>query len=172
MGCGKYHILNYRELIEKGSAVYRTDFLNLVFSLRDRYMVDVFDLDSSDHVAYIDFDTKKDIILGYACGSPLIGLPFSNEFRKVYGKHIFPFEDLRSCHKVGFFVETEYRNKGKKGLWSLDEIMIAIALLLTFEEGIEVFTINPTGDRAGYYRKKFYAQIIPTHKNDVILGIS
>lgn len=167
-----FHILNYRELREVGFAVFKTDSANLVFTLRDCYMLDVFDLDSSAHVAYLDFDIKKKIMLGDAFGSPAIGLPFTNQFRKTFGKDILPFNELRSRHNVGFFVERAYRNKGKKRLWNMDEILVAIALEIAFEEGVEIFIIKPTGDRSRYYRNKFYARIHPTTESDVILGIN
>jgi len=166
------HILNYRELIEAGWAVLKTDSVNLLFTLRDCYMLDVFDLDSSAHVAYLDFDINKRIMLGDAFGSPAIGLPFTNQFRKIFGKDILPFKELRSRHNVGFFVERAYRNKGKKHLWNIDEVLIAIALEIAFEKGVEIFTIKPTGDRSRYYRKKFYARIHPTTESDVILRIN
>jgi hypothetical protein len=164
-------LLNYRRLKEDGYAVFETDSVNLIFTLRGGCMIDVFDLDSSTPVAYLDFDTKRNVMLGYAFGSPIIGLPFSNQFRKAFGKTIFPFRNLRPRHDVGFFVERSYRNKGEKGLWNLDEIMLAIALETAFEEGVEVFIIKPTGDRTRYYRNKFWAQIRPTTGNDVLLAI-
>ena len=166
------HVLNYRELREAGWAVLKTDSIRLVFTLRDSYMIDVFDLDSSAHVAYLDFDIKKKIMLGDAFGSPEIGLPFTNQFRKTFGKDIFPFKELRSHHMVGFFVERAYRNKGKKRLWNMDEVLMAIALEIAFEERVERFIIKPTGDRSRYYRNKFYARIHPTTESDVILGIN
>ncbi|MGB2927511.1 MAG: hypothetical protein WBB70_01225 [Desulfobacterales bacterium] len=165
------HILNYRELREAGWAVLKTDSVNLIFALRDCYMLDVFDLDSSAHVAYLDFDIKKKIMLGDAFGSPAIGLPFTNQFRKTFGKNIFPFKELRSRHNVGFFVERAYRNKEKKGLWNMDEVLVAIALEIAFEEGVEIFIVKPTGDRSRYYCNKFYARIHPTTESDIILGI-
>jgi hypothetical protein len=165
------HILNYRELREAGWADLKTDSVNLIFTLRDCYMVDVFDLDLSAHVAYLDFDIKKKIMLGNAFGSPAIGLPFSNQFRKAFGKDIFPFKELRSQHIVGFFVERAYRNKGKKRLWNMDEVLMAIAIEIAFEEGVEMFIIKPTGDRSLYYHNKFYARTQPTTESDVILGI-
>lgn len=157
---------------EVGFAVFKTDSANLVFTLRDCYMVDAFDLDSSAHVAYLDFDIKKQIMLGYSFGSPVIGLPFTNQFRKAFGKDILPFNDLRSHHNVGFFVEKAYRNKGKKRLWNMDEVLMAIAIEIAFEEGIEIFTIKPIGDRSRYYCKKFYAEIHPATESDVILEIN
>ena len=122
------HILDYRELRKEGWAVLTTDSASLVFTLRDSYMIDVFDLDSSAHVAYLDFDIKQKIMLGDAFGSPAIGLPFTNPFRKAFGKDILPFNDLRCRHHVGFFVERAYRNKGKKCLWNMDEVMMAMAI--------------------------------------------
>ena len=166
------HILNYRELREVGFAVFKTDSANLVFTLRDCYMVDAFDLDSSAHVAYLDFDIKKKVMFGYSFGSPVIGLPFTNQFRKAFEKDILPFNDLRSRHNVGFFVEKAYRNKGKKRLWNMDQVLMTIALEIAFEEGIEIFTIKPTGDRYRYYCNKFYARIHQTTESDVILGIN
>jgi len=164
-------ILNYRELRKEGYTVFNTDSVNLVFALRGCYMVDVFNLDPSGHVAYLDFNIKEDVMLGYAFGSPIIGLPFTNQFRKAFEKDILPFRDLRSCHDVGLFVEKAYRNKGEKRLWNLDEMLMAIALEIAFEEGFNVFIIKPTGDRTRYYRSKFYAEIWPTTLSDVILGI-
>ena len=134
-------------------------------------MLDVFDLDSSAHVAFLDFDIKKKIMLGDAFGVPAIGLPFANQFRKIFGKDIFPFKELRSHHNVGLFVERGYRNKGEKGLWNMDEVLMAIALEIAFEEGVEIFIIKPTGDKSRYYCKKFYAEIHPTTGSDLILGI-
>ena len=166
------YFLSYRELRETGWAVLKTDSMSLVFTLRDSYMIDVFDLDSSAHVAYLDFDIKKRIMLGDAFGSPEIGLPFTNQFRKTFGKDIFPFKELRSHHIVGFFVERAYRNKGEKRLWNVDEVLMAIALEIAFEEGVEMFIIKPTGDRSRYYRNKFYARIHPTTESDIILGIN
>jgi hypothetical protein len=165
------HILDYRELREAGWAVLKTDSVDLIFTLRDCYMLDVFDFDSSLHIAYLDFDVKKKIMLGDAFGSPAIGLPFTNQLRKTFGKDILPFKELRSLHNVGFFIERAYRNKGKKGVWNMDEVLMAIALEIAFEEGVKIFIIKPTGDRSRYYRSKFYAKIQPTTESDVILGI-
>jgi len=166
------HILNYRELRDVGFAVFKTNSVNLIFTLRNCYMVDVFDFGSSAHVAYLDFDINKQIMLGDAFGPPEIGLPFRNQFRRTFGKGIFPFNELRSRHHVGFFVERPYRNKGKKGLWNMDEVLMAIAIEIAFEEGVEIFIIKPTGDRSRYYCKKFRAEIQPTTETDVVLGIN
>ena len=167
----RFHVLNFQELGNRGCAVYKTHAANLVFTLRGGYMIDAFDLETLAHVAYLDFDITRKIILGHAFGSPLIGLPFSNPFRKTFGKEILPFKDLRSDHDVGLFVERAYRNKGEKRFWNLDAILMTIAMETAFEKGVEVFTIKPTGDRARYYRSKFYARICPTTDSTVILGI-
>jgi len=165
------YTLNYRKLMEDGYATYETDTANLVLSLRGCCMVDAFDPDRSMHVAYLDFDFKSDIMLGYAFGSPLIGLPFSNLFRKAFEKPILPFTDLRSHHDVGLYIAKNYRNKGANGIWNLDEIMMVIAMETAFEHDVNVFTVKPTGDRARYYRKKFSAEAFPTTGSDVILTI-
>jgi hypothetical protein len=167
----RLHVLNFQELGNKGRTVFKTHSAKLVFTLRGGYMIDVFDLDTLAHVAYLDFDITRKIILGHAFGSPVIGLPFSNPFRKTFGEEILPFKDLRSHHDVGLFVEKAYRNKGVKRFWNLDVILMTIAMETAFEKGVEVFTIKPTGDRARYYRSKFYARICPTTDSDVILGI-
>jgi len=167
----RFYMLNFQELKKQGYAVFKTDSVNLVFTLRGGYMIDTFDLDSFAHIAYIDFDIKGSIMLGHAFGSPVIGLPFANQFRKVFEKYLLPFKDLRSDHDVGLFVERAYRNKGPKQLWNLDVILMTIALETALEEGVEVFTIKPTGDRTRYYRGKYYARIRPTTKSDVLLDI-
>lgn len=166
-----FYVLNFQQLRKQGFAVFKTDAVNLVFTLRGGYMVDVFDLDSAAHSGYIDFDIAANIMLAHAFGSPVIGLPFSNDFRKAVGKDILPFEDLRRGHDVGFYVEKAYRNKEEKHLWNLDVILMAIAIETAFEEGVEIFTVKPTGDRARYYRSKFFADIRPTTKSDFILDI-
>lgn len=166
-----WHTLCYRELKDEGCAIYETDSANLVFSLRGVCMVDVFELDTSTHCGYLDFDIKNDVMLGHAFGSPIIGLPFSNRFRKSFGSIILTFQSLRSGHDVGFYIAREYRNKGEKGIWNLDEIMMTIALVTAVEQGVDIFTIRPTGDRARYYRRKFGARILPTTGSDVLVTI-
>ena len=98
-------------------------------------------------------------MLESAFRSPLVGLPFSTSFRKRFETDLLPLKDLRSKHTVGFFVDIDYRNKGEKKIWNLDEIMMAIAFETAFENKIQNFTIKPTGDTAPYYRKKFHAKI-------------
>ncbi|MFC1515519.1 hypothetical protein ACFL7E_02025 [Thermodesulfobacteriota bacterium] len=166
-----WYRLNYREMIENGFAVYETDAANLVVTLRGTCMVDTFDLETSKHAGYLDFDIKQEVMLGYAFGSPIIGLPFTSQFRRTLGSAIIPFQDLRTGHDVGFYIEKAYRNKGEAGIWNLDEIMMTIALEIALEHDVEVFTIRPTGDRARYYRRKFGARVPPTTGSDVILSI-
>ncbi|MBL7179097.1 MAG: hypothetical protein ABIK98_10890 [Pseudomonadota bacterium] len=167
----KWHTLNYRNLSDEGFAVYQTDAVKLLFTLRGCCMIDVFDLEICRPIGYLDFDLHRDAILAHAFGSPLIGLPFTSQLRRKFGKLIFPFNDLRSGHDVGFFVKKPYRNKGEKGVWNLDEILMAIALETAREHGLVVFTIKPTGDRARYYRRKFGAETWPTTATDLILSI-
>ncbi len=173
MSCSttRLHTLNFQELSRRGCAGFKTHSANLVFTLRGGCMIDVFDIDTFAHVAYLDFDITQKIILGHAFGSPVIGLPFSNPFRQTFGKDLLPFIDLRSDHDVGLFVAEPYRNKGEKRFWNLDVILMTIAMETAFERGVEIFTVKPTGDRARYYRRKFYARTYPTTASDVLLGI-
>ncbi|MBU0988521.1 MAG: hypothetical protein KKH68_14820, partial [Proteobacteria bacterium] len=87
------------------------------------------------------------------------------------GKLIAPFNDLRSGHEVGLFVAKPYRNKGARGIWNLDEILMVVALEAACEHGVLVFTIRPTGDRTRYYRQKFGAKIQPTTGTESMLAI-
>ena len=154
-----YHIFNYFGLRKEGYTVYSTVSVDLVFTLRGNCLIDVFDMNTLRQIAYLDFDTSKSIMLGSAFRSPLIGLPFSTSFRKRFETDLLPLKDLRPKHEVGFFVDIDYRNKGKKELWNLDEVMMAIAFETAFEDQIQDFTIKPTGETAPYYRKKFNAKI-------------
>ena len=166
-----YHIFNYFGLRKEGYAVYSTVSNDLVFTLRGNCLIDVFDLNSSKQIAYLDFDTSKSIILESAFRSPLIGLPFSTFFRKRFETDLLPLKDLRSKHEVGFFVDIAYRNKGEKKIWNLDEIMLAIAFETAFENKIQNFTIRPTGDTAPYYRKKFNAKVCRQIKSGLTMTV-
>lgn len=165
------HIFNYSGLKKERYAVYSTATVDLVFTLRGNCMVDVFDLKTLKHIGYLDFDISKSIMLASAFRSPMIGLPFSAQFRKRFETDLLPLKDLRSKHEVGFFVDTDYRNKGKKKIWNLDEIMIAIAFETAFESHIQDFTIKPTGDTTGYYRRKFNAKICHQLTSDLTLTV-
>lgn len=166
-----WYMFNFRDLRDRGFSVYSLASADLVFTLRGNCMIDVFDRSSLKQVAYLDFDTSKSIMLESAFRSPLIGLPFSTSFRKRFETELLPLKDLRSKHEVGFFVDIDYRNKGKKEVWNLDEIMMAIAFETAFNDKLQNFTIKPTGDTAPYYRKKFNAKICHQSKTDVIMTV-
>lgn len=166
-----WYIFNFRELKEKGVCVYSIASVDLVFALRGKCLIDVFDGNSLKQIAYLDFDTSKSIMLETAFRSPLIGLPFSTSFRKRFETKLLPIKDLRSKHEVGFFVDIDYRNKGKKEIWNLDEMMMAVAFETAFEDKIQDFTIKPTGDTAPYYRKKFNAKICHQGKTDLVMVV-
>lgn len=166
-----WHIFNYQDLRRSGFAVYSTVSADLVFTLRGNCLIDVFDLKTLKQIAYLDFDTSKSIMLDSAFRSPLIGLPFSVLFRKRFETDLLPVKDLRLEHEVGFFVDEGYRNKGNKIIWNLDEIMMAAAFEVAFENEIQNFTIKPTGDTAPYYRKKFNAKICHPSTNDITLTV-
>jgi len=167
----EWHTFNYRDLKQAGFSVYSTLSVDLVFTLRGNCLIDVFDINTLKQIAYLDFDTSKSIMLGSAFRSPLIGLPFSTLFRKRFETLLLPLKDLRSKHEVGFFVDIDYRNKGKKEVWNLDELMMAIAFETAFEHKIQDFTIKPTGDTASYYRKKFNAKICRQPRSDLTMTV-
>ena len=68
-------------------------------------------------------------------------------------------------------MDIDYRNKGKKEVWNLDELMLAIAFETAFEDKIQDFTIKPTGDTAPYYRKKFHAKICRQPRRDLTMTV-
>jgi hypothetical protein len=166
-----WHTFNFKELKRNGFSVYSTASVDLVFTLRGNCMIDVFDLETLKQIAYLDFDLSRSTMLASAFRSPLIGLPFSAQFRKRFETHLLPLKDLRSEHEVGFLVDIEYRNKGRKEIWNLDELMMAIAFETAFENNIQDFTIKPTGDTARYYRKKFDARAGHPSRSDLIMTV-
>ena len=166
-----WNLFNFRDLKHAGFSVYSPASVDLVFTLRGNCLIDVFDLNTLKQIAYLDFDISKSIMLDSAFRSPLIGLPFSTPFRKRFETDILPLKDLRSKHEVGFFVDFDYRNKGKKEIWNLDEMMMAIAFETAFEDKIQNFTIKPTADTAPYYRKKFNAKICRQSRSDLIMTV-
>jgi len=171
MNDSEWPTFNYRDLRQSGFSVYSTVSVDLVFTLRGNCLIDVFDINALKQIAYLDFDTSKSIMLGSAFRSPLIGLPFSTSFRKRFETVLLPLKDLRSKHEVGFFMDIDYRNKGKKEVWNLDELMLAIAFETAFEDKIQDFTIKPTGDTAPYYRKKFHAKICRQPRRDLTMTV-
>jgi hypothetical protein len=166
-----WHTFNYRHLRQDGFAVHSTASVDLVFTLRGNCLIDVFDLNTLKQIAYLDFNLSKSIMLGSAFRSPLIGLPFSTSFRKRFETGLLPLKDLRLKHEVGFFVDIDYRNKGEKEIWNLDEMMMAIAFETAFEDKIQDFTIKPTGETAPYYRKKFNAKICRQSRSDLTMTV-
>jgi len=166
------HIFNYADLKKEGFAVYSTPPVDLVFTLRGNCLIDVFDLKTLKPIAYLDFDLSKSIMLASAFRSPLIGLPFSTQFRKRFETDLLPLKNLRSGHEVGFYVDMDYRNKGIKKIWNLDELMMAIAFQTAFENKIENFTIKPTGETAPYYRNKFNAKRHSVSSSDDIMTVN
>jgi hypothetical protein len=166
-----WNIFNYFDLKNEGYAAYSTTRVNLVITLRGNCMIDVFDLETFRQIAYLDFDLSKFIMLATAFRSPLIGLPFSPQFRKRFETDLLPFRDLRFEHEFGFLVDIAYRNKGNKGVWNLDELMMAIAFETAFENKIQAFTIKPTGDTARYYHKKFSAKTDYPSGRDAIMTV-
>lgn len=162
---------DYARLIEEGFAGLACGMADLMVTLRGTGMIDVFDRRYWWHVAFLDFDLQREIHLDSAFGSPLIGLPFSAAFRQSQGVDLAGFDDLRRQHHYGFFVETDYRNKGDRGIWNLDEFMMAIALEKAEAEGHTWFSIKPTGDTAPYYIRKFGAVRPMTTKTESVLHI-
>jgi hypothetical protein len=171
MNDSEWRTFNYRDLRQSGFSVYSTVSVDLVFTLRGNCLIDVFDINALKQIAYLDFDISKSTMLGSAFRSPLIGLPFSTSFRKRFETVLLPLKDLRFTHEVGFFVNIDYRNKGKKEVWNLDELMLAIAFETAFEDKIQDFTIKPTGDTAPYYRKKFHAKICRQQRRDSTMTV-
>jgi hypothetical protein len=171
MNDSEWRTFNYRDLRQSGVSVYSTVSVDLVFTLRGNCLIDVFDINALKQIAYLDFDISKPTMLGSAFRSPLIGLPFSTSFRKRFETVLLPLKDLRFKHEVGFFVDIDYRNKGKKEVWNLDELMLAIAFETAFEDKIQDFTIKPTGDTAPYYRKKFHAKICRQPRRDLTMTV-
>ncbi len=171
MNDSEWRTFNYRDLRQSGFSVYSTVSVDLVFTLRGNCLIDVFDINALKQIAYLDFDISKSTMLGSAFRSPLIGLPFSTSFRKRFETVLLPLKDLRFKHEVGFFVDIDYRNKGKKEVWNLDELMLAIAFETAFEDKIQDFTIKPTGDTAPYYRKKFHAKICRQPRRDLTMTV-
>ena len=162
---------DYTCLLEKGFACFMTGETQLLVAFRGTGLIDVFNANDWQHVAFLDFDIQREIHLDSAFGSPLIGLPFSAELGRTMGVSLHRFDDLRRNHHYGFFVETDYRNKGRKGVWNLDELMLAIALEYAEANHLQWFHIKPTGDTAPYYRRKYGATRLPTTASDRISSI-
>lgn len=161
----------YEDLLEKGFAAFARRRAELIVTFRGNSLIDAFDAGTWQHVAFLDFDLQREIHLNSVLGSPLIGLPFSATLRHTQGVSLNRFDDLRQKHHYGFFVETDYRNKRRKGIWNLDELMLAIALVYAEDCHLPWFRIKPTGDTAAYYRHKYGATRRPTTSAEKILSI-
>jgi GNAT superfamily N-acetyltransferase len=161
----------YACLQEKGFVCFRTGRTKLVLTFRGTGMIDGFDRGSWMHIAFLDFDIRREIHLDSAFGSPLIGLPFSADLGRTMGISLHRFDDLRQHHHYGFFVHPNYRNKGREGVWNLDELMMAIALAYAEAHHLQWFHIKPTGDTTAYYRRKYGATRLPTTAADKISSI-
>ncbi len=162
---------DYACLQEKGFAFLRTGHPNLVVTFRGTGMIDVFDRGNWMHIAFLDFDIQREIHLDSSFGSPLIGLPFSADLGRTTGVSLHHFGDLRQHHHYGFFVHPDYRNKGRRGIWNLDELMMAAALAYAEAKHLRWFHIKPTGDTTAYYRRKYGATRLPTTAADRIASI-
>lgn len=162
---------DYTCLLEKGIACFMTGETELLVAFRGTGLIDVFDRSNWRHVAFLDFDIQREIHLNAAFGSPLIGLPFSADLGRTMGVSLRCFDDLRRHHHYGFFVESAFRNKGRKGIWNLDELMLAIVLVYAEDNHLPWFHIKPTGDTAPYYRRKYGATHLPTTASERISSI-
>jgi hypothetical protein len=163
--------LDFLKLLNDGFAICRNLPVKVLITIRGMCMVDVFDMNDFQHVAFLDFDLSRPVVLDSAFVSPFIGLPFNAIVHRSLGRTLTPFDDLRKKHHVGFFVSPAYRNRGNKDLWNLDELMMAIALEAAFVLGQRLFTIKPTADKLAYYRKKYGARVLTTNESDKIIGI-
>ena len=163
--------LDFRKLVGDGFAIVEETPVKLLIAIRGMCMIDVFTFDDLKHVAFLDFDLARPAALDSAFASPFIGLPFNALVRRTIGRQIIPFDDLRGGHHVGFFVESEFRNKGEQGFWNLDELMMAVALELAFEQGRQTFVVKPTDDKLEYYRRKYDAKVLSSTGIDRFVGI-
>jgi hypothetical protein len=163
--------LDFLKLLNEGFAICQNLPVKVLITIRGMCMVDLFDLSDFKHVAFLDFDLSRPAVLDSAFESPFIGLPFNAAVHRSLGRTLTPFDDLRKNHHVGFYVSPDYRNRGKKELWNLDEMMMAIALESAFVLGRRLFTIKPTADKLVYYRKKYGARVLTTNETDKIIGI-
>lgn len=163
--------LDFLKLLNDGFAICPNLPVNVLITIRGMCMVDVFDMSDFQHAAFLDFDLSRPAALDSAFESPFIGLPFNAAVHRNLGRTLTPFEDLRQSHHVGFFVLPDYRNRGQKNLWNLDELMMAIALETAFVMGKHMFTIKPTADKLAYYRNKYGAKVLVTNSTDKLIGI-
>lgn len=168
---GDWFCFDFTSFMNDGFAVCGSLPVKLLLTIRGMCMIDVFDMNDFSHSAFLDFDLSRPAALDSAFVSPFIGLPFNAAVHRNLGRTLAPFDDLRKNHHVGFYVSPEYRNRGSKGLWNLDELMMAIALEAAFALGKPLFTIKPTADKLAYYWKKYGARVLTTNTIEKIVGI-
>ncbi len=162
---------DYEHLAQKGFADFESPGTDLLITFRGTGMIDVFKSRAWRHVAFLDFDMQREIHLDSAFGSPFIGLPFAAALKHEKGVALDRFDDLRNLHRYGFFVQEAFRNGGSRGVWNLDELMMAVALEYAVEQGAPWFRIKPTDDTAPYYRRKYSAMREPTTSADRVASI-
>lgn len=162
---------DYTGLIANGFAWFTPGGADLLVTFRGTGMVDVFDCRSRQPVAFLDFDLGRTIHLDSAFASPFIGLPFSAALRRAHSNCLEGTAALRRRHHYGFHVESDYRNRGVKGIWNLDELMMAVALAYAENNGLAWFEVRPTGDTAPYYTRKYAAVRRPTNAAETVLSI-
>ena len=136
----------YEDLISTGFAIYPVKPTTLVVTLRGTGMLDVFDRRTWPPVAFLDLDLNRAIHLDTAFGPPLVGLPFTLSAHRALGVVLEGCQTLRRQHRYGLFIDPRYRNRGARGVWNLDELLVAIALNDAQTSGLTSFRIAPTGD--------------------------
>ena len=162
---------DFAGLIEDGFAWFAPGTADLLVAFRGTGMIDVFDCRSRQPVAFLDFDLARAIHLDSAFVSPFIGLPFSAALKRAHSACLENTAALRQRHHYGFHVEAPYRNRGAKGIWNLDELMMAVALAYAENIGLAWFEVRPTGDTAPYYVRKYAAVRRPTSAAETVLSI-
>ena len=162
---------DYAGLIANGFARFTPAGADLLVTFRGTGMVDVFDCRGRQPAAFLDFDLERAVHLDSAFASPFIGLPFSAVLRRAHSACLEGTAALRRQHHYGFHVERAYRNRGVKGIWNLDELMMAVALAYAENSGRAWFEVRPTGDTAPYYVRKYAAVRRPTNAAGTVLSI-
>ncbi|MDP3142841.1 MAG: ATP-binding protein, partial [Candidatus Omnitrophota bacterium] len=178
-------IFSFHRLLEQGYTVYKTSGKRLLFTLRsvDRSggrgevliteKIDVFDLDTQKHIAYLDFEIRG--LRGYlniahlnVCS--LLEIPFKPEILNFLNELKPEAFDLRKFHKlIALYVEDDYRNRGKAGVWNADEILVATALEIAYEKYQARKVIIISTDLY-YWETKFKARLDPElHLLQIIL---
>ncbi|MDD5617456.1 MAG: peptidoglycan DD-metalloendopeptidase family protein, partial [Candidatus Omnitrophica bacterium] len=166
-------IFHFSEFIANKHVIYETKSGNkLLFALRTldedlmayaQYMIDVFDVNTKMQVGYIDFNmlpVGRDDCCGNLNKAFLFRLGFSEGTLNLMDKMGIQFSketDLRSEHSwAGFFVHEDYRNKGNKGIWNLDKLMMTLAIKISQEiHSAKNFHLLPIVSVEAYYRDNF-----------------